>query len=127
MDDEAMVRDVASAMLRHLGYQPVTVPDGAAAVDAYRRAAEAGEPFDVVLMDLTIPGGMGGQETVQWLLSMDPKARCVVSSGYSDDPVMADHRAWGFRGVVPKPYRVDELACALQAVLTEHLGIVEEE
>ena len=119
MDDEAMVRDVASAMLAHLGYEPVTVADGAAAVELYSREAEAGRPFDVVLMDLTIPGGMGGQEAVRWLLSMDPYARCIVSSGYSDDPVMADHRAWGFRGVMRKPYRVDDLARALQAVLAE--------
>ncbi len=121
VDDEAMVRDVASAMLRHLGYEPEAVADGAAAVELYSREAEAGRPFDVVLMDLTIPGGMGGQEAVQWLLSMDPDARCIVSSGYSDDPVMADHRSWGFRGVMGKPYRVDELARALQAVLMEPL------
>jgi two-component system cell cycle sensor histidine kinase/response regulator CckA len=121
MDDEAMVRDVASAMLRYLGYEPVSVSDGAAAVDLYSREAEAGRPFDVVLMDLTIPGGMGGQEAVKWLLSMDPDARCIVSSGYSDDPVMADHRAWGFRGVMHKPYRLDDLARALQAVLMDPL------
>jgi PAS domain S-box-containing protein len=130
MDDEAMVRDVASAMLQHLGYQPEAVADGAAAVEAYSREAEAGRPFDVVIMDLTIPGGMGGQEAVKWLLSMDPDARCVVSSGYSDDPVMADHRAWGFRGVVRKPYSVDDLARTLQAVLMEplgHLGSLREE
>jgi len=126
MDDEPMVRDVASAMLRHLGYEPATVADGAAAVELYSREAEAGRPFDVVLMDLTIPGGMGGQEAVQWLLSMDPDARCIVSSGYSDDPVMADHRSWGFRGVMRKPYRVEDLARALQAVLAEPLGYAEE-
>ena len=101
--------------------------DGAAAVEAYSREADAGRPYDVVLMDLTIPGGMGGQEAVKWLLSMDPDARCIVSSGYSDDPVMADHRAWGFRGVVRKPYSVDDLACALQAVLMEPLVPVGEE
>ena len=127
MDDEAMVRDVATAMLTHLGYQPEAVADGAAAVEAYSREADAGRPYDVVLMDLTIPGGMGGQEAVKWLLSMDPDARCIVSSGYSDDPVMADHRAWGFRGVVRKPYSVDDLACALQAVLMEPLVPVGEE
>jgi PAS domain S-box-containing protein len=121
MDDEAMVRDVASAMLRHLGYQPEAVPDGAAALEAYSREADAGRPFDVVIMDLTIPGGMGGQEAVKWLLSMDPDARCIVSSGYSDDPVMADHRSWGFLGVVRKPYSVDDLARALQAVMVEPL------
>ncbi len=126
MDDEAMVRDVASAMLRHLGYEPVTVSDGAAAVELYSREAEAGRPFDVVLMDLTIPGGMGGQEAVKWLLSMDPDARCIVSSGYSDDPVMSDHRAWGFSGVMRKPYRLDDLARALQAVMMEPLGPLEE-
>jgi PAS domain S-box-containing protein len=122
MDDEAMVRDVASAMLEHLGYLPETVVDGAAAVELYSREAQAGRPFDVVIMDLTIPGGMGGQDAIAWLLSMDPEVRCIVSSGYSDDPVMADYRAWGFRGVVRKPYSVDDLARALQAVMMEPRG-----
>jgi PAS domain S-box-containing protein len=126
VDDEEMVRDVASAMLTHLGYRPSTVADGAAAVELYSREAEAGRPFDAVIMDLTIPGGMGGQEAVRWLLSMDPDVRCIVSSGYSDDPVMADHRAWGFRGVMRKPYRVEDLARALQAVLVEPLCAGEE-
>ncbi len=70
-------------------------------------------------MDLTIPGGIGGQEAVQWLLSIDPDLRCIVSSGYSDDPIMADFRRWGFRGVMRKPYRMEELARALEAVLGE--------
>ncbi len=119
VDDEEMVLSVAAAMLEHLGYEPVTVSDGVAAIERYGRDADAGKPFDAVIMDLTIPGGIGGQEAVQWLLSIDPDLRCIVSSGYSDDPIMADFRRWGFRGVMRKPYRMEELARALEAVLGE--------
>ncbi len=119
VDDESMLRDVACAMLEHLGFEAEAVADGAAAVDLFGRAITAGRPFDAVVMDLTIPGGMGGREAVQWLRSIDPDVRCIVSSGYSDDPVMADHRRWGFRGMVRKPYRVEDLARALHAAIGE--------
>jgi DNA-binding NarL/FixJ family response regulator len=79
----------------------------------YREAGESGRGFDVVIMDLTIPGGMGGREAVAELLEMDPAARVIVSSGYSNDPVMADYRGHGFCAAVIKPFQMNELVKAL--------------
>lgn len=114
MDDDPMVRRVASQMLVQLGYEPHAVPDGAAAVDLYRRDPEG---WTAVIMDLTVPGGVGGVEAMRQLREVDPRARAIVSSGYSDDPVMSDPAPYGFRGVLAKPYRVQELSAALQALL----------
>ncbi len=113
MDDEDAVLDVASQMLRHLGYEVATVSDGAAALQAFAEARRAGSPFDVVFLDLTVPGGMGGAETVRKLLREDPMVRAVASSGYSSDPIMANYRAFGFRAALPKPYSLVDLSRAL--------------
>jgi len=83
----------------------------------YEEAKTDGRPFDVVIMDLTVPGGMGGQEAVKLLLEIDPEVRAIVSSGYSTDPVMADFTRYGFSGVVAKPYRASELIEEVQRVL----------
>jgi DNA-binding NarL/FixJ family response regulator len=83
----------------------------------YRQAREAGEPFDVVIMDLTIPGGMGGKEAIKSLLALDPNARAIVSSGYADDPVMARHAEYGFIGRLAKPYTKNALCELLGQVL----------
>lgn len=117
MDDEQSIRDVAGEMLAYLGYGAEFARDGAEALELYRRAAEAGRPFSAVLMDLTIPGGMGGREAVARLRRMDQAVPAVVSSGYSTDPVMADYRAYGFNGVITKPYRVSELKSVLDRLL----------
>jgi len=118
MDDEEMLRDFIAELLDLLGYDVVCAADGLQTIDTYCRAKESGRPFDCVLMDLTIPGGMGGKEAIQRLLEIDPNIKAVVSSGYSDDPVMADYRKYGFRGVVAKPYNADELNEVLQQVIT---------
>lgn len=109
MDDEEAVRDALGRMLIHLDCDVAAAADGAEAVEIFRTARESGQPFDAVIMDLTIPGGMGGKEAVRRVLELDPQARIIVSSGYSDDPVMADFRTHGFCAVLPKPYRIDEL------------------
>lgn len=91
--------------------------DGREAMDMYRKAKESGHPFDVVIMDLTIRGGMGGKETIKKLLSYDPAAVALVSSGYFNDPIMSNCEAHGFKGVIRKPYRIEELSDALQGFL----------
>lgn len=117
MDDEASIRDLATTMLTYLGYEVRVCADGEAAVNLYREALAAGAPYAAVLMDLTVPGGMGGLEASRRILALDAAACLIVSSGYSQDPVMADHRAHGFSGVLAKPYAIAELGQVLQTVL----------
>ena len=85
----------------------------------YVKAQNNGNPYDAVIMDLTIPGGMGGKETIKKLLEIDPKAKVIVSSGYSNDPILAEYREYGFRGVVSKPYTVQKLSETIRQVITE--------
>jgi signal transduction histidine kinase/ActR/RegA family two-component response regulator len=118
MDDEAMVREVALEFLGHLGYEGEAVVSGEEAIAAYRVAREAGRPYSAVIMDLTIPGGMGGKAAVRKLRDLDPDVRAIVSSGYSNDPVMADPGKFGFRGVIAKPYRMRELGEVVDQVLS---------
>ncbi|HTX22023.1 MAG TPA: CHASE domain-containing protein [Candidatus Aquilonibacter sp.] len=117
MDDEDAMLKVLGAMLRKFGYEVETALDGAEAIECYAAAKAAGKPFKAVIMDLTIPNGMGGREAVKRLLELDPNLKAIVSSGYSLDPVMANYCEYGFRGVIPKPYRVEDLSRVLQEVL----------
>jgi PAS domain S-box-containing protein len=119
MDDEEPVREVTGELLRQLGCKACLVCDGAEALDRYREATEIGTPFDLVILDLTVPGGMGGKETIRHLLKLDPKVRAIVSSGYSNDPAMAEFRECGFCGVIAKPYKIQELGRAV-ATAMEH-------
>jgi len=119
MDDEETICTVASVLLQRLGFTTIAVPDGATAVAAYEEALKNGEPFRLVIMDLTVPGGMGGKEAMEHLLKIDPHVRAIVSSGYSSDPVLASYRVNGFRGVVPKPYKLTDLSRTIRAVLEE--------
>jgi PAS domain S-box-containing protein len=119
MDDEEPVRQLACSMLQHFGYETLAVKDGAEAVIRYNQARRAGAPFAAVIMDLTIPGGMGGRDALQQLLMGDPQVRAIVSSGYSNDPVMAKYREHGFLGVVEKPYTIEELGRVLHEVVPE--------
>ena len=104
MDDEATVCGIVVRMLTPCGFAIVTVPDGQQALEAYRQAMANGTPFDGVIMDLTVPGGLGGKDAIKELLAMDPHAKAIVSSGYADDPVMANYADYGFMGIVAKPY-----------------------
>ena len=116
MDDDEMILDLAENILHLLGYRVTTCASGEEAVSQYKTAQGSGMPFDVVIMDLTVPGGMGGRETAQKILAFDPGARLIVSSGYSNDPIMAHYEEYGFCGAMVKPYRITELMEALRGV-----------
>ncbi|HEX3035747.1 MAG TPA: response regulator [Thermodesulfobacteriota bacterium] len=119
MDDEELVRVILSDMLSQVGYEVEFTSDGNGVIELYGKAKESGKPFDVVIMDLTIPGGMGGKEAIKKLFEIDPKVRAIVSSGYSNDPVMSEYRKYGFRGVVAKPYKIEELSKTVYEVKNE--------
>lgn len=117
MDDDAAIRQVSRQMLELLGYDVETACDGAEALETFRRARESHRPFDAIVMDLTVPGGMGGKEAVRKVLELDPDAKVLVSSGYSNDAIMSDFRAYGFAGVIVKPYELETLSAVLRGVL----------
>ena len=118
MDDEEFIRDVAIQMLSIIGYEVSVANDGNQAIEMYSQAQQSGEPFDTVIMDLTIPGGMGGKEAIQKLRKLDPNVKALVSSGYSNDPIMSNFRDYGFQGMVKKPYRIQDMSDALRSVIT---------
>ncbi len=117
MDDEESIRAMAAIFIKRLGGEIEVAEDGAQAVEKFLQARAAGRPFDAVIMDLTVPGRMGGREAMQRLLDLDPRVKAIVSSGYSRDPVMANHKAHGFKGILPKPYGLDQMRAALDTVL----------
>ncbi len=117
MDDEKYIRDMAATILNSIGYRVITSIEGTEAIKMYKEAMESEEPFDAVILDLTVPGGMGGKETIQKLIEIDPEAKAIVSSGYSNDPVMADFKEYGFKGVIAKPYEIGELSKMLHEVI----------
>jgi len=117
MDDDEDMRKTTGDMLTRMGYTVDYANDGNEAIARYQQARNAGRPFAAVIMDLTIPGGMGGREAIGKLRAIDPEVRAIVSSGYSEDPVMADFRAYGFRGVAIKPYRIREFSEVVAAVV----------
>jgi PAS domain S-box-containing protein len=117
MDDEEMVRNVAGEMLSRVGYKIGFAKEGAEAIDLYKRAKESGEPFDGVILDLTIRGGMGGKEAIQKLVEIDPGVKGIVSSGYTSDPALTDFGKHGFVGAISKPYEIDELSKTLHEVI----------
>ena len=113
MDDEEAIRDLTRVMLEEAGYQVVGCEDGAAAVELYRFAQEQGARFAAVILDLTVPGGMGGREAAALIRRLDPAAVLIVSSGYSNDPVLADYGKYGFNGSAVKPYTFETLLTEL--------------
>jgi signal transduction histidine kinase/CheY-like chemotaxis protein len=117
MDDDDAVRTLTAQMLGMLGHSTGVALNGREALDLYRKGMEDGRPWDIVIMDLTIPGGMGGRETIGPLLQMDPGARVIVLSGYSNDDVLANYGTYGFRARLAKPFTKDDLARAISAVL----------
>jgi len=119
MDDEYFVRDTASEMLSFLGFEVDCVKDGQEVIERYQSARLKNEPYDLVIMDLTIPGGMGGEAALKKLLALDPHVRAVVSSGYSGDPIMANYRKYGFKGCLKKPFSLEEMGRLMKKLLKD--------
>jgi len=119
MDDEEIIREVVGALLKHLGYTVEYARDGVEALNLHEQSKSSGRPFDAILMDLTIVDGMGGKETIERLLQIDPEVKAIVSSGYSTDPVMSRFRDYGFVAALDKPYKLNELSAVLDEVLHE--------
>ncbi|GJQ57603.1 MAG: hypothetical protein SCALA701_04040 [Candidatus Scalindua sp.] len=117
MDDDDLVRDTTGELLEKIGYDVALANDGDKAIAIYMKAKESGEPFDAVILDLTIPGGMGGKLAVKKLLEIDPEVKAIVASGYSNDPIMSNFREYGFSRVLAKPFEIQELNQILHAVI----------
>ncbi|MCF6335322.1 MAG: response regulator, partial [Spirochaetales bacterium] len=112
MDDEETIRDILTIMLQQMGHTVTTVEEGKAAVAEYKKSV-----FDLVILDITIPGGMGGTETMKQLLDINPRVKAVISSGYANSPVMSDYKKYGFYDTLTKPYLMTELEALVKKVL----------
>jgi len=119
MDDEEMIRNLGRQMLIRVGYDVELAKDGVEAIELYQKAMDSGKPFDVVILDLTVKGGIGGRDAVKKILEINPQAKAIVSSGYSNDPVITHFREYGFIEALPKPYTVKDLSDALNKVTKE--------
>ena len=117
MDDEEILRTAAGMILGELGYSADFARDGKEAIKLYKKAKDSGEPFNAVLMDLTIPAGMGGKEAIKELIKIDPDIRAIVCSGYSNDPIMSEYKDYGFSAAIVKPYNIDELSRTMNDVV----------
>ncbi|WP_292426842.1 response regulator [Methanoregula sp.] len=117
VDDEEIILDVSREVLRFLEYDAAFAKEGASAIELYKQEKEAGRPFDLVIIDLTIPDGMGGREAIEKLRRYDPGVKAVVSSGYANDPVMQDFTRYGFSGRLTKPYRINEMKTLLEDMI----------
>jgi CheY-like chemotaxis protein len=109
MDDEQIILDVTLEVLRFLDYEVMFARDGAAALSLYKQEKEAGVPFDLVILDLSVPEGLGGKDAIALLKAYDPSVKAIVSSGYSHDPVVQDFHQYGFSGRLSKPYKISDL------------------
>ena len=116
MDDDQSIRRMAEDALTYFGYEAVTVQDGQAAIDLVSQSLASGKKIEVVILDLTIPGAMGGKEAIQHLKKIDPQIKAIATSGYSDDPIMCDFQKHGFQGILVKPYKIFDLANLLESM-----------
>lgn len=117
MDDEQIILDVTLEILRFLEYDVMFTRDGAAALDLYKQEKEAGAPFDLVILDLTVPAGLGGKDAIALLKLYDPAVKAIVSSGHSHDPVVQNFRQYGFSGRLSKPYKINDLKEILEQLI----------
>jgi DNA-binding NtrC family response regulator len=117
MDDDEFLKELAKEMLDMLGYESGFAENGAEAIEMYRKAMESGKPYDAVILDLTIPGSMGGEEVIKILREIDPEVKAIVFSGYAEGEVMANYRKYGFKGMMPKPFDAYALGKVLNNVL----------
>ena len=117
MDDEEIVREVVKGMLNYLGHHAICAVDGEQAIEKYKQANNSDTPIDLIIMDLTIPCGMGGKEAVKEILAINPEAKVLVSSGYFNDPIMANYRKYGFSGAMAKPYQLEDLMKMVDQIL----------
>ncbi len=124
MDDQENIKNMVRSMLNQLGYEVEFVGDGTEAIEIYKKAKVSGQNFDAVILDLTIPGGMGGKETIRKLYEIDPEIKAIVSSGYFNDPIMSGYEAYGFKGAIAKPYEIQELSKILYKVVNGEEEIV---
>ncbi|MGE5605785.1 MAG: response regulator [Bacteroidota bacterium] len=124
MDDEAHIIELVGEMLIHMDYRVETAQNGVEALELFKQAKQANDPFDVIIMDLTIPGGMGGREAISFIREFDPAVKAIVSSGYSNDPVMSDCKRYGFNGMVTKPYKIEELCQEINRVLFQEATVM---
>ncbi|MEE8291265.1 MAG: response regulator, partial [Candidatus Tectomicrobia bacterium] len=120
MDDEEAIRDFVGDTLTAFGYEVAFAHDGAEAIAAYQHAQNTGQPFDAIIMDLTIPGGMGGKEAMARIHAYDPQVKAIVASGYSNDPIMTEYQRDHFRACIAKPYKAIALTRILHDVLTDN-------
>ena len=123
MDDDREVREITGSIVERLGYRVAFAADGMQAIESYSEALDSDQPFDAVIMDLTIRGGMGGKTAIRHLRDLDPTVRAIVASGYSNDPVLAKYQQYGFQGRISKPFRTDDLARVLDDVLAAGDGV----
>jgi CheY-like chemotaxis protein len=117
MDDEQIILDVTLEVLRFLEYDVMFAREGASALDLYKHEKEAGVPFDLVILDLSVPEGLGGKDAIALLKAYDPAVKAVVSSGYSNDPVVMDYAGYGFSGKLSKPYKISDLKDLLENMI----------
>lgn len=109
MDDELLITMTAGHILSGAGYDVVLAANGEEAVDIYSKAFSLENPFSLIILDLTVPGGMGGAETLRTILNINPSAQAIVTSGYLNDKVMSEYKEFGFIGILPKPFTGDDL------------------
>ncbi|MDD4136389.1 MAG: response regulator [Methanoregula sp.] len=119
MDDEQIILDVTHEVLKFLDYDVMFAREGATAIELYKQEKNAGAPFDVVILDLTIPDGMGGKEAICHLKEFDPAVKAVVSSGHTNDPVVMDYAGYGFSGKLSKPYKINDMKTILEQLLVK--------
>jgi len=117
MDDEQIILDVTREVLTFLGYTVVFAKEGATAIALYKKEKAAGHPFDLVILDLSIPDGMNGREAIEKLREFDPQVKAIVSSGYTNDPIMQNYTSYGFSGRLTKPYRINEIKKILEDLI----------